>query len=62
MRFKHVDWKDLPVGARKAWLRMQRFPAYDLSITGGWEWFYHGKWQQKCYAVNRSGHFYVAET
>lgn len=61
MRFRYVGWAGMPLAARKCFLRMTKVcPAYDLSLTGGWETFDHGMWETSRYAVNRTGHWYVA--
>lgn len=62
LRYKPIKWADMPMSARKAWRRYtQAIPAYDLSLTKGWEWFQAIPCKQYVFAVNRSGDWYVAE-
>lgn len=63
-RYRRISWADMPLYARKAWIRMcKALPAYDLALTQGWETFQPAQDRGRfIYAVNRSAQWYVAET
>jgi hypothetical protein len=60
MRFKPLKWADMPLSARKAFIRTVRaFPGEGR--IKGWEWFQTIAEPDKMYAVSRDWRWFVAQ-
>jgi hypothetical protein len=62
MRFKPLRWADMPLSARKCYMRLCRsFPGVDGRFRG-WETFHTWAEPNKMYAVSRDMRWFVAKT
>jgi hypothetical protein len=61
MRFKPIRWSDMPMSAKKLYVRTDRmFPNVNGRIKG-WEWFSTLTEPNKTYAVSRDMRWFVAD-